>query len=506
MNSRARTMLALAALVPLLLFGVIPLASLGVDAEFHALAYDRLLRTLALAVLTAVLAVSFGAPLAIALSRARHSFWRVALVAPLLVPTVMLGAGWGAALRPDGVFARACERWFGVAALGWIEALESLPGAAFVLAMTYFPIVALAGALALDRVPRAHFEAAQALGAGPWRAFRVAVGTLRNSVNATFWLVFVLAAGDCGVVTIFDVDVIGFDALTRLTAFPDFGAAFAAALPLAAIGIVGGCLEARFAARSVAIRDEARMRAAGWSADFVLAIAIGVLVLPPFLAWIAELGEGDLAQAATLAEQPAIATLRQAGAAAFVATTIGGLLAWARAVATNRLERRLGRAAVLAAFSIFALPSVLLAIGAHRVLAPVSADSALLAAVLGVRQTLVSFLILAPVVSSSSRDGIDAAETLGAPPATIAWRIVLPRLAPSLVATFLLTALLSAGDLGAAALLHAPGEESLAVALLSFEANAPRGVVAGFALLSSVGAVAVGLFAFFLVRRSIKAS
>lgn len=502
--TRTRWVGALAALLPLLIFGVWPLVELAREASFETLDFARLSRTVKLGALSAIGAVLLGGPLGWAATHSRRgaTVWKLLLLSPLLLPPVLVAQGWTVVLRPEGAVATA---W---AALGGftstpIEALESIPGAAFVLAICGAPIVLLLVQSALEKVPATCFDAAASLGASRLRTFQVAAGAaLRRAMISGATIVFILACGECGVPTLLEVDVLGFDVLVRLAAFPDFGAATAAAWPLAALGACAYALSRRFAdgehGRDVidstdpdAPSDSNAARRRHRLAPIVLAGAASIFVLPPYLTWAAAIDAPSLHTAFELAFRPFLATLRSAGLVAAACSIVALLLVFSGGRAGLDLPARIGGLAVWLAIALLATPSVLLGLG-------VSASSWIpgalaLPGVLVVHHVAIAWLVLAPRLRALPRDGLDSASGLGATPFAVMRRVVFPALSGAMFAAFLLVFAFSAQDLGATALLHAPGEETLVVALLSLEANSPRGVVAAYALLSTLVLVPVGV-------------
>lgn len=509
MNARqARLAAALLGSLPIAIFGLVPLLALTSRAELASIDVDRLLRTTRLALLATTLALAIGVPAGLALARLRGRLWlaRALLLLPLIAPPVMIAQGWTTAARPGGVVSRFVAACGGSPA-AMIDALESLGGAAFVLATCLAPIVALLVEAAIASVPTASFDAARSLGASEWRTFRVAAGlTLVRAVFGASCLAFVLAAGECGAPTLLDVDVLGHEVLVHLAAFPDFGAATAAAWPLMLLGMLAFALT-RATRRSAEIRDDALAPSSRDStptrgATVVLLLVLLSFVAPPYGSWFAAARASDLELAFDLAKSPLVATLVSGFVVAAIATLCGGALASAEFAVANDPPKRVSRALAWIAIGVFATPSVLLGLGVSAL--PILARHSDLAlfGVLVARHVAVAWLLLAPRVAALPRERIESAFALGASPLRVVGRIVTPALVPSLLASFLLGFVLAAQDLGATALLHSPGRETLSVALLSIEANSPRGVVAAFSLIGAGCLVAIAALAFLALRHT----
>lgn len=496
--TRTRWVGALTCLLPLVVFGVWPLCALAREASFETIDFARLSRTVKLAALAALGAVLLGGPLGWAAARAGRGavVWKLFQLSPLLLPPVLVAQGWTVVLRPDGAVATAWAA-FGGSNTTPIEALESIPGAAFVLAICGAPIVLLLVESALGRVPATSFDAAASLGASRLRAFHVAAGAaLRRALFSGATIVFILACGECGVPTLLEVDVLGFDVLVRLAAFPDFGAATAAAWPLAALGVCAYALSRRFAdgerGRDVIdSTDPAAARPRHRLAPILLAGAASLFVLPPYLTWGAAIDAPSLHAAFELAQRPFGATLRSAGWVAATCSILALLLAFSGGRATRDLPARISGLAIWLAIALLATPSVLLGLGVSAI--SWIPDALALPGVLFAHHVAIAWLVLAPRLRALPREGLESASGLGATPLAVMGRVAFPVLSGAMFAAFLLVFAFAAQDLGATALLHAPGEETLVVALLSLEANSPRGVVAAYALLSTHVLVPVGL-------------
>ncbi len=67
-------------------------------------------------------------------------------------------------------------------------------------------------------------------------------------------------------------------------------------------------------------------------------------------------------------------------------------------------------------------------------------------------------------------------------PIRIAWHILLPMAYVSVLATLTVSFVLTSGEIGSTILLHAPGGETLPIALYAIEANSPRSYVAAMTL------------------------
>jgi thiamine transport system permease protein len=387
----------LAAALPLLFLGVFfawPVAALVVQGFFaddgaggrlldlsgfaEVLSQERTWRvigqTLAQAAVGTALSVLLGLPGAYVLYRCRfpgRALVRGLVTVPFVLPTVVVGVAFRALFVPGGV-------------LGWAGLEESF--AAIVLALVFFNyavVVRTVGGLWERLDPRAE-EAARALGATPWRAFRtVTLPALGPAIASAAAVVFLFCSTAFGVVLVLGglrYGTIETEIWIRTTQFLDLRAA--AVLSVLQLVVVTGALLA--SARARARRERAlhltsersaahRLRLASASdavpALVTLAVVAGLLVLPmagllvrsfrgPDGAWslqnyaaLATTG-GRNALSVTVWEAAAN-SLRTAALATLLAVVVGGLVA----LVVSRRPRSPGaRRAVGLLDGVFMLP------------------------------------------------------------------------------------------------------------------------------------------------------
>ncbi len=177
--------------------GIWPHGRFDLEPAWAALQRERTLRVLWFTVWAAgaatVLAVAVGVPTAHALHRLRLPGARViraVLMAPFVLPTVVVGVAFDQLLGADGP----------LAFLGW----EGTPWA-IIAAMVFFNLAVVVRTVgtaweSLDPRPA---QAAAALGATPWQVFRIATWpALRGSVVSAATVVFLFCATAFGVVLV----------------------------------------------------------------------------------------------------------------------------------------------------------------------------------------------------------------------------------------------------------------------------------------------------------------
>lgn len=176
----------------------------GLDLEnYRILAEDGLylsayLSSVRLALLSTLLCVLIGFPLAYAIARAPRR-WRPALVVAVALPFwtsfLIRVYAWMAILRPEGVLDAA------LMALGLtsspLNLLNSQTAVLIGMVYSYLPFMVLPLYASLERIDRALIEAAQDLGASPFAAFfDVTVPLARPGLAAGVFLVLIPSIGE----------------------------------------------------------------------------------------------------------------------------------------------------------------------------------------------------------------------------------------------------------------------------------------------------------------------
>jgi len=254
MVKRAVLILAVAVL---LVAGLAPVAamfvrSLDVDGQFSLANYESLLvsgrqwtllaNSLALASLTTILALAIGVPLGVLLGRTDLPLRRalaVLFTVPLLVPPYIIAVSWFDVLGPQGFLSQISA----VAAEHAAAWLFGLWGNVLVLTSVFTPVVMLLTMVYLKTVnPR--LEEAGKLAAGWCRVlWGITLPLVWPGILLAAVLVFLLAFGELGVPMFLRFSVFPVESFTQFTAFYNFGAATAAAAPMAGVTLLVFALE-----------------------------------------------------------------------------------------------------------------------------------------------------------------------------------------------------------------------------------------------------------------------
>lgn len=221
----------------LLVGGRISLAYYG-DVLSSGRALVLLGNSFKLALWTSVLVTAAGIPLGILLGKTdlpgRNSL-ALLLSVPLLVPPYTTAVAWFDILGKGGILAPL----LGSEVAAWTSStLSGLPGCVLVLFSTFLPITVLLTMILLRTVnPR--LEEAGRLVSG-WKGVLagVTIPLILPGVLIAATLVFLLVLGELGVPMFLRYDVFPLESFTQFSAFLNFGAATAAAMPLAVVTLI----------------------------------------------------------------------------------------------------------------------------------------------------------------------------------------------------------------------------------------------------------------------------
>jgi iron(III) transport system permease protein len=383
--------------------------------------------------------------------------WRILLLAPLAVPSFVSSYAWSSVL----------------------PSLHGAFGAIMITTLAYFPFVFLPVSALLRSLDHADLEVARTLGATPWAATRrVLLPQLRPALCGGALLVALHLLAEFGV-----LEMMRYPTFTTAI-LQQYAIGFStAAGDLLAIVLIGLCL--MILAVEAAVRGRARIARlvagahqqtppaalGGWTIPVLLGLAaltVAAVVLPVVVVtrWLLVAISGERLAGADVASVTTT-TLLLAGAAGACAMAAAAPAAWL----VQRRRSRLGRFAAVVEGSTFlasALPGVVVGLAlvtlAVQWARPVYQTLGLL---------IVAYVILfVPRAVISWRQGLaatppelsEAARALGSSSGAAARRVVLPLVAPSALAGFVLVFLATATELTATLLLSPTGTRTLATA------------------------------------------
>ncbi|MFC0406882.1 ABC transporter permease [Roseomonas elaeocarpi] len=460
-----------------------PFSALGpalADPRLPGLLGNTLALGLSVVALSAVIALPLGAcralfriPLA--------PLWDLLFLLPFMLPPYIATLGWIAALQPRGYL----QQLVGFNLAGF---LFSMPGIAVVIALHAFPVVYFAVSRTLEAVGGRLADVARVFGASPWRAFgRVTLPLAWPGLAASLLLVFAMAVEEYGTPAALGRSF-GFEVLVtaidhRVSDWPiDLPGAATLSLILVLLSVAAFALQWRLLARrsfetTAGKPQPLNKRPLGrWAVPVlggftVAAILATLLPIAAILAAaLARRVSGGLALnnlglqnfAAILGEgSDAWQALLNSLLLGLAAALLTGVLGTAAAVLMVRGQMR-GRAALDAlAMLPNALPGIVVAVGLilawNQPALPITPYNTPLILILAYGCILLPYpLRYAQAALRQIGPNLEAAARVsGATPWRVMLRVLVPLMAPSLVAAMLLVFAVAAREL-VASLLVAP--------------------------------------------------
>ena len=458
-----------------------------------------------LATLTTALTTVVGVTLAILLVKTDIPLRRslaVAFSLPLLFPPYVLAVGWFEVLGRGGLL------------VSWVDSsvteatsrsLFALPGAVLVLTTAFLPVVLLLTMTYIRGVNPTLEEAAR-LSRGWFTVLKdITIPLVAPGILLAIVLVFLLTIGEFGAPAFLRFDVFPVASFTQFSAFYNFGAATAAAMPLILVTLAGLFVEQRvlrwktyqFGWRGGQGSPVIPLgRATPFVFPLVAVLAVGMLGVPLSAVLWRGLSPGALGDAIHRAGESVVRSLIYSGVSASVLAALGFFLAYLchrRSIAGSQWIDAL-------ALFLFTLPGTVVGIGlvalwnrpatnwiyatpAILVLGYVAQYSAL-----GTRTILAGFSQV-PVSLE------EAAEVAGAGWLRRVCLILAPLLRRAIAVSWIVVFIFCLRDVSLALLLAPPGRDTLTARTMTLMANGSPELVAALCLLSIVLTItSVGVF------------
>jgi iron(III) transport system permease protein len=451
------------------------LSTTALDARRRGLLFN----TVVLGASTALVATVVGAPLGIILARAglqRAALLRVVLAAPALIPPYVMGLAW--------VYLGVLSTW-----------TYSLPAAALVLSLVFYPLPMLATEVAMRRIDGRLEEAALMIAPPRQVLRRITLPLTAPSTVAAALLIFVLAVSEFGVPGLLRVRVYTTEVFTAFAALYDFSGALTLTVPIlvacisvaaAAVMLVGDPLVTT--PRSVSSR---LALLGGWRrGGLALAVVVIVMALAaPTAVLVREAAGAD--SAVTVLSGSGTAIRNSLGLSAIGATLVVAVAVWL-GYARSRASRRIGHSFDVVFVVLFAVPSTVVGVALiglwnrPGLLGTVYGTDVMFLLAYLARFVPVAALMLAANARTVGISQEEASAVSGARWTRTIARIVLPQMRMGIATVWVIVFVLAFGELGVSILVAPPGEATLPIRIYTMIANTPPSHVALFALLQIV--------------------
>ncbi len=506
MSRRAFFALIVVLLVVIFLLPVLSMLyrSLRIDGRFTLASYQGLMRSsrqwslmghsLLLASIVTLATTSVGVPLGIILGRSdlplRRSFTAL-FVIPLLIPPYIIAVSWldlvGTAGPIAHIFGEASSR-------SAMALLFGLPGCAWVLFSVFLPVPLLL-TLVFLRTVHPRLEEAGRLAAGWGRVLKgVTLPLIAPGILLAAVVVFLLSFGEFSVPNFLRYGVFPVETFTRFSAFYDFEAATAAAVPLAAVTFLVLLVEAVFLRErtyqlhpSPEAERHSTIRLGRWRA--VATAAVGalalVVVVVPLVVLLVQAGGADAyLEALQRAGGSLIRSLLYGAAGASLLAVLGfltGHLIETRAVRGWRMVDS------LTVFT-FALPSTVIGIGLISLWNNpwtnfVYATPWIILLGYVAKYTALTSRISVTQLAQIPPSMEEAAQVAGAGWGRRMVFITVPLARRSLLAAWLVGYIFSVRDTGITMLVYPAGHETLPVRIFTLMANGTPRLIAALCVL-----------------------
>jgi len=505
----ARRVTLTAALIVLALVGLAPIVvmfarSLSADGTFSFENYRHLLATgrswqllsnsIRLALATALISTLVGLPLALLFAKTDLPLRRVFVLLfalPLVIPPYITAVSWADTLAPHGL----ASQFFGEATTKKLSALLfGLPGCVLVLTTTFMPAVML-GTMTFIRTINPRLEEAARLSARPQRLLHgITIPLIRPGVLLAATLVFLLALGEFGVPAFLRYQVFAVESFTQFTVSYDFGAATAAAVPLALLTFVILGIE------WFVLREKIQVLRPGTDGGdtyivplrsrrvwlfALVSLLCALLVITPLLSLLLQAGSAQsYVHAFRVVNDSLIRSIFLAAVGATALSVLGlfvGYLIHTRALS---IWRAVDASTVL----LFALPGTVIGMGLIALWNRSATNLIYATPLIIVFGYLAQYTALTGRVTVAGLTFIPASMEESAASAGASWfrrigAIMLPLLKNALVAGWLIAYIFCLRDTGITMLVYPPGYDTLPVRIFTLMANGAPSLIAAACVL-----------------------
>lgn len=459
--------------------------------------WTLLWHSLSLSLLTTVGSVLLGVTLGVLLEKSDLPFRRlftILFTVPLVIPPYVTAVSWFHILGRAGYLARLTSPTLGEFTSSF---LFGLLGCALVLVSAFLPIVMLL-TMAFLRTIHPHLEEAARFVCN-WRRVlgRITLPLILPGILLSAILVFLITLGEFGVPTFFRYEVFPVESFTQFSAFLDFRAATASAVPLLLItsGLLG--LERAF------LREKTyQLRPAphgGSDREIQLSkarpyIFVGVtflclvLVVLPLLALVAQsLSLQAYGEALALGRDSLLRSLLYAAIGASLLTVLGFFLGYLIETRSLPFWRSIDTLTIF----LFALPSTIVGIGLIALWNRPSLMFVYGTPVMIVFGYVAQYAALTSRITVSTLGQIPASMEEAAQIAGGRWLrrmglIIAPLSKRGLIAGWLIAYIFCLRDLGVSILVYPPGYDTLPVRTFTLMANGSAELIAALCMLMIV--------------------
>jgi len=495
-------------LILLLIIGMLPIFSMlvksvTVDGHFSLASYGGLLasthqwtlmgHSMVLSSLVTALTVAAGVPLGVLLGKTDlpfRGFFTVLFVIPLLIPPYIIAVSWFDLLGREGLLAHL----FGASVtMATARFLFGLPGCVFVLFSIFLPIPMLFTMIFLRTINPRLEEAGRLVSGWGGVMKGITIPLILPGVLLSAMLVFLLSFGEFSVPNFLRYDVFPVESFTQFSAFYNFKAATAAAVPLAAVTLIVLLAEAAFLReRTYQLRpspglDHLPLIGLGeWRKWLFVPVAVSgfaIVIVPIIVLVIQSAGIEAYTQALERAGASLLRSLAYAAIGATLLTFLGFFTGYLIQTKALRLWRSVDSLTIF----LFALPSTVIGIGLISLWNTPLTNFIYSTPMIIILGYLAKYTALTSRISVTQLAQIpssmeEAAQVAGAGWFRRMFFIVAPLARRGLLAGWLVGYIFSLRDTGITMLVYPAGHETLPVRIFTLMANGSPELIAALCM------------------------
>jgi len=452
--------------------------------------------SLALACATTFITVLLGLALGTVFAKTDLPFKKlfiVLFVIPLVIPSYILAVAWFYFLGRDGILAGLLGANVGVVTSRF---LFSFAGTLFVMVSTLLPIVIILTITYLQMVNPRLEEAGKLYAGWPVVLRRISIPIVMPGVFLAGLIVFILTLGEFGVPLSLRFEVFPIESFIQFSAFYNFNAATASAIPLGLITFIVLIVERIFLRKKTfqfrTVEQEPTIIvplgktkpfffvAVSFLAFIFVTIPIAVLLIKSFS--LSAYGE-----ALARGMDAIFRSLIYASIGATCLAAFGFFLGYV----LERKALRFSLAADSLAIFLFALPSTVIGIGLislwnTRATNFIYASMAIILFGYIAQYTALSERIMAATFSQIPRSMEECAQIVGAGWFRRLFGVLVPQAKYGIVAAWLVGFIFCLKDLGITMIVYPPDHNTLPVHIFTLMANSPEQVIAALCVIMVV--------------------
>ncbi|MBI5048790.1 MAG: iron ABC transporter permease [Deltaproteobacteria bacterium] len=491
----------------LILIGLAPVVSmfiqsLSVDGALSLKNYEMLFQSrrewlllsnsLELAGATTLLTALFGVPLGILFEKTDLPFRRlfaILFVIPLMIPPYILATAWFYCLGRDGYAAGILGNPIGNYTSPF---LFSLGGTLLVMVSALLPVFIILTMTYLRMINPRLEEAAKLSAKWSFVLRKISIPVISPGIFLAAIFVFILTIGEFGVPSSLHFDVFPVESFIQFSAFYNFNAATAAAIPLGLLTLMLLIIERLFLRKKTfqlrLTREPMIIVPLGKSMPFFLSavsIAAFILVITPIsILFIKSFSLRAYNEAFIQSTDSIVRSLLYASAGATCLTILGLFLGYL----LERKSLRFFFAADSIAIFLFTLPGTVIGIGLislwnTKVTNIIYASAAIILLGYIAKYTALSERIMAAGFSQIPRSMEEAAQIAGAGWFRRLSVILIPLAKRGLAGAWLVGFIFCLRDLDITMIVYPPAHDTLPVRIFTLMANSPEEVIAALSII-----------------------